>query len=307
MKNMNIENIKNEFSVDDQIDIVEGKNGMPCVVINNQSATALISLYGGQVLSYKPVEKAECLFLSKLAIYQQGAAIKGGIPVCWPWFGADPENKGGQSHGFARNKMWELRSIERLSDSQSRVVMGLVEDEETMLLWPCEFDLEIEITIGETLDVKLRTKNTGKQKILITQALHTYLSVDDIKNITLQGLDNKKYLDKANINTGAEEKEQSGNVEFNQEVDRIYLNVPASMQLIDTLRKQQVDISSTGNKTAVVWNPGADISQQMSDLGNTDFQRFVCVETANAASDVIEIKPGESFVLSACYGVSSLV
>lgn len=301
---MNIKDIKKEFSVNGQINIVEGENGIPCVSINNKSATALISLYGAQVLSYKPVEKPELLFLSKLAIYQQGAAIKGGIPVCWPWFGVDPENKGRQSHGFARNRMWKLRSTEMLSDSQSRVVMGLVEDDETLLLWPFEFDLSIEITVGKELDVKLKTKNTGKQKITITQALHTYFSIRNIEQVFIKGLDKKSYLDKAKINKGKEVKVQAGDVKFKQEVDRIYLDVPESMEICDVSGKQLINISSAGNKTAVVWNPGVDICQQMSDLGNADFQRFICVETANAASDVIEIQSGESFVLSSSYGVS---
>lgn len=303
---MNIEKIKKVFSVDGQISVVEGDNGIPFVVIKNKSSAAIISLYGGQLLSYKHAGKDDLLFLSKLANYKQGAAIKGGIPVCWPWFGVDPENKGRQSHGFARNNMWELRSTESLSDNQCRVVMGLTENEETRLLWPFEFDLTIEITIGEVLGVKLITKNTGKQKFVITQALHTYFSVANIENVVLQGLDKKKYLDKANINVGDEEKIQIGNIEFNHEVDRIYLDAPASTQLIDTMREQQVDICSTGNKTAVVWNPGADICEQMSDLENTDYQKFVCIETANAASNVIEVHPGESYVLSASYSVLAL-
>ena len=298
---MNIENIKKDFSIGRQVNIIEGENNIPFVIVNNKSASACISLYGAQVLSYKPVGEFEFLFLSKLAKYQQGASIKGGIPVCWPWFGVDPENKGRQSHGFARNKMWELRSTEVLNDNQSRVVMGLIEDEESLLLWPHEFDLTIEITIGESLDINLKTKNTGRQKITMTQALHTYFSVTNIENIYVQGLDNKKYLDKANINNGAIEKVQDGNIEFNQEVDRIYLETSASTQLIDKERKQQVNIVSVGSRTSVVWNPGVDICKNMSDLQNNDYLQFVCIETANAAEDFIDIFPGESFTLSATY------
>lgn len=303
---MNIKKLKQLYSVDGQIDITEGDNGIPFIELNNDTASAVISLYGGQILSYKPSGNAETLFLSKLANYQEGKAIKGGIPVCWPWFGADPEGKDRQAHGFARNKMWQLRSTEKIDNDQSKVVMGLNEDAQTRKMWPYNFDLSIEFDVGETLDVSLITRNTGDQAFKITQALHSYFSVGNIEQVFIKGLDKKAYLDKANINKGKEDKVQSGNVEFTQEVDRIYLDVPESIQISDSASKQLINIASAGNRTAVVWNPGADISQQMSDLENTDFQRFVCVETVNAASDVIEILPGESFVLSASFKVSGL-
>lgn len=303
---MNIKKLNDEFSVDQQISIVEGNNGIPYIKVSNDAAHAIISLYGGQVLSYVSSNGKELLFLSELAHYDQGKAIKGGVPVCWPWFGVDPQAKGRQSHGFARNKMWQIRTTEKVNNRQSKVLLGLNDDSDSLEQWPYKFDLSLEISVGDTLELVLKTCNTDTLPFKITQALHTYFSVESIDNVLVKGLDKKKYLDKANINTGHEEKEQLGDVEFTQEVDRIYRDVPASLQLEDKAGKAKIDIVSSGNKTAVVWNPGADICQQMSDLEENDYRRFVCVETANAADDVVLVKPDESFELSVNYQMLSV-
>ena len=303
---MNYQQLNNKFSKAPQIIVIKGKNDIPYIEVKTRSAYALISLYGGQLLSYKSNGCDDLLFLSEIANYAEGKAIKGGIPVCWPWFGADPENKGRQSHGFARNTMWELRSTENIGDTQCKVIMGLKENNETLKLWPHTFDLEIEMLIGDSMDVLLRTSNTGEESFEITQALHTYFSVGDIRKVSLQGLDKKSYLDKAKINTGEEQKCQSGDVEFTQEVDSIYQNVPNDLKLLDLHKQREIKISSIGNKTAVVWNPAAELSQQMSDIYDDDYKKFVCVETANAADNVIEVKPGESFTLSVSYKISGL-
>jgi len=302
---MDIQDLKNRFSIASEINIIEGKNGIPFIEIRNAHSHALISLYGGQLLSYSS-NNEELLFLSEIANYAEGKAIKGGVPVCWPWFGVDPENKGRQSHGFARNKMWQLRSTEVLSASECKVVMGLNNDDETFKLWPYSFDLEIEIIVGNSLSVVLRTTNTDKESFEITQALHTYFLISDITKIYLKGLDSKNYLDKAKINVGDVRKLQSGNVKFVEEVDRIYLDVPGVMQLIDEQGDRIINISSLGNKTAVVWNPAAELTQKMSDLNNNDYKNFVCVETANAANDVVVVAPGESYELSVNYKLADL-
>jgi len=303
---MKYQKLNNKFSTGPQIIVINGKNDIPYIEVKTRDAYALISLYGGQLLSYKFNGCDDLLFLSEIANYSEGKAIKGGIPVCWPWFGADPENKGRQSHGFARNKMWELRSTENISDTKCKVTMGLKENNETLKLWPHSFDLEIEMAFGDSMDVLLRTTNTGDESFEITQALHTYFSVGDISKVSLQGLDKKNYLDKAKINTGEEQKYQSGDVEFAQEVDSIYQDVPKDLRLLDLHKQREIKISSFGNKTAVVWNPAAKLSQQMSDIYDDDYKKFVCVETANAADNVIEVKPGESFELSVSYKVSGL-
>jgi len=311
---MDINKLSEQFSIADNVSIVEGENHIPYVIIDNEKVRSVISLYGAQVLSFIPQGKKELLFLSKLASYQRGKSIKGGIPVCWPWFGSEPENISGiitgadnkvpQAHGFARNKMWQLVSTEVLQNDQIKIVMGLKEDSESLKLWPCKFDLKLEIVVGDVLSLNLITQNTDNKVIQITQALHSYFSIKDLSQVSVLGLESNAYLDKANVNTGEVKKQQSGAVLFEQEVDRIYLDVPASVQLVDKANDREISITSSGNKTAVVWNPGELISKQMQDLQDEDYQRFVCVETANAAHNVISIEPGNKFTLSVSYTFS---
>jgi len=298
---MDITELNQRFSITDQLVVTEGEGGLPFIEVKNEQATAIISLYGGQVLSYKKQHGEELLFLSRLAYYKQGKAIKGGVPVCWPWFGADPENKGRPAHGFARNKMWQIRQTEKLSATKTKVILGLSHDNETMDVWPHEFDLKLEIVVGDKLELSLITDNLSDKDIKITQALHTYFSVKDIQQVSIKGLDGGAYLDKAKSNTGAENRTQAGDVVFAHEVDRIYLDVAPELIIDDAARNKQINISSSGNKTAIVWNPWQQICREMADLEDADYQRFVCVETANAADDVISIAPGGQYRLAASY------
>jgi glucose-6-phosphate 1-epimerase len=146
----------------------------------------------------------------------------------------------------------------------------------------------------------LITQNTGNQAFEITQALHTYFKVGDIKQVSVQGLDGCPYLDKVD---GGAEKQQTGEITISEEVDRVYTNVPARLVIDDAALGRQIQIQSTGSKTAIVWNPWSEISAKMADLGDQDYERFVCVETANAADDIITVKPGETVQLTAQYSI----
>lgn len=298
---MNTSELNEKFSLSGILDISEKHSNFPFININNQHASAVISLYGGQVLSYKRNAHAELLFLSDKAFYEAGKAIKGGVPICWPWFGADPEGKGRPAHGFARNTLWQLESTEQLSNGDTKVVIIIESGEQTKSLFAYDFKLSLTVIVGETLKLELTTKNLGQQAFNITQAMHTYLSVKDIGDVSVEGLDKKAYLDKAKSNTGDENKVQAGDILINGEVDRVYLDVPGQLMLKQKAASHNVTIKSKNNKTAVVWNPWQALCEQSADLKADDYRRFVCVETANAVSDVIDVMPGKTFSLLAEY------
>ena len=301
---MTIDQLNNEFAIQGQVEFVAGKGGFPLARIDNGKALALISVYAGQVLSFRPADQADDLFfLSEKAYYEESKAIKGGIPVCWPWFGADPEGLGRAAHGFVRNRHWTVRAFETLADGDSRLTLGLVDNAALREIWPRAFDLSLEVTVGNGLKVELVTRNTGEETFSITQALHSYFSVGAIGQVQVLGLENTDYLDKA---ADGSRKTQIGAVLFNQEVDRIYLDVPPELVIVDEALGRRTRIMSTGSKTAVVWNPWADISASMSDLKDDDYQRFVCVETANAGTDTIEVNPGEEYRMGADYRVEHI-
>ena len=297
---MNIEQLNTDHAIAGQLKFIEGKGGVAMIQVNTAKANALISLHAGQVLSYKPAGEAEdVLFLSEKAYYQAGKAIKGGAPVCWPWFGPDPEDKGRPGHGFVRNRLWNVISTEAVGDD-IKVTLGLEDTPETREIWPQSFVLTQEILVSDSLNLSLITRNTGAAAFPITQAFHTYFKVGDISKAKVLGLEDCQYIDKVN---NSEVKKQSGAVTINSEVDRIYLDVGNTMIIDDAALDRCIQIISQGNKTAVVWNPWEKISADMADLEDADYQRLLCVETTNAADDIVQVAPGSECRLVANYSV----
>lgn len=279
--------------------LVEGAGGLPMIDVCNAHATARVSVYGAQVLAYRPTgAAADLLFLSQRAVYQAGKAIRGGVPVCWPWFGPDPQGLGRPAHGLARTRLWSLRHTEALPDGQTLIVMGLSDSAETRALWPHRFDLSLAVTMGATLRLALCTHNTGDTAFPLTQALHSYFSVGDIAQTVVTGLDGCRYTDNAR-GAGGALKTQRGDIAFVAEVDRIYANAPAELGIEDRAGRRRIRIRTEGSRTAVVWNPWADIAAGMADLPDDVYQHFVCVETANAGDEVITLAPGERHTLVA--------
>ncbi len=296
-----IEQLNRDFAIQDQLKFIEGEGGFTYAEIDNGKARALISLYAGQVLSFQPTNEAEnLLFLSEQAYYQPGKAIKGGIPICWPWFGPDPQGQGRPGHGFVRNRPWNLAKATQTPEGDTKLVLNLVDDEETREIWPQAFDLSLEVTVGNELTLALITRNTGELAVSITQALHTYFKVGNINKVKVLGLEGLRYLDK--VDKG-EEKIQAGEVTIAEEVDRIYTGVQGDLTIVDEALQRRILIRSISSSTAVVWNPWSKISEQMADLGDDDYKQLICVETANAADEVIEIPSGGESRLIARYSI----
>ena len=296
---MNIEQLNADYGIANRVKFIEGKGGFPVMEISNDYARSTISVYGGQVLSFQPVNQTEMMFLSSQAYYQQGKAIKGGAPVCWPWFGPDPEARR-SSHGFVRNRLWKMTEVVSTQDGATKVTMGLTDTADTREIWDYAFDLAIVITVGSSLTIELVTRNTGKESFSITQALHSYFNVGDINKVRVLGLADKSYIDK--VDEG-KEKTQTGAVSFSEECDRIYLDVPSELVIEDADLDRKIKITATNSNTAIVWNPWAEISANMADLGEQDYQKFVCVETANAANEVIEVAAGREYKMTANYAL----
>ena len=298
---MKIEQLNADYAIAGQLKFIEGKGGFPFIEISNAKASALISVYAGQVLSFRPAGTVDDLmFLSEKAYYQPGKAIKGGAPICWPWFGADPQGLGRPAHGFVRNRLWTVVATGTTADGDTRVTLGLIDTPETRAIWPQSFTLALEITVGNSLNLELVTGNTGTQTFSITQAFHTYFKVGDISQTSVLGLEGTDYIDKTD---NSAQKYQTGAVTINTEVDRIYLGVQGELVIADAALKRRIRIASRGSKTSVVWNPWAKISAEMGDLQDDDYRRLLCVEITNAATDVVEIAPNSEFRLVANYRV----
>lgn len=298
---MTIEQLNAQFGIAGQVEFIAGNGGLPMIQVKTAKAKALISIHAGQVLSYQPAgEPEDVMFLSAKAYYQDGKAIKGGAPICWPWFGPDPEGKGRPGHGFVRNRPWNVVATEATGNGDIKVTLGLVDTPETRAIWPHSFSLLQEILISDSLNLSLITRNTGKEKFSITQAFHTYFKVGNIAQAEVLGLEGCRYIDKVD---NSAQKQQVGAVTINAEVDRIYLDAGGPLTIDDSALQRRIQITSQGNKTAVVWNPWEKISIEMADLEDADYQRLLCVETTNAADDVVEVAPGSECRLTANYRV----
>ncbi|MBS4052084.1 MAG: D-hexose-6-phosphate mutarotase [Methylomonas sp.] len=298
---MDFQQLNSDFGITKQLEIIPGQGGMPMIKIGNASATALISLYGGQVLSFRPVAQTEdVLFLSSQSAYAEGKAIRGGIPVCWPWFGPDPKGLQRPNHGFVRNHFWQLAKTEAVGDTETKVSLRFTESFKRENTWRQPFMLLLDISIGPSLQLQLTTYNTGDQPFSITQAFHSYFRVGDIKRVKILGLEDCDYFDKLEQGT---QKIQKGVVSVTQEVDRVYVEAYKNLVIADPVLQRRIHINSPNTSTAVVWNPWLKTSKKMPDLAATDYRRFICVEAGNVAFDLIKVQPGSRFSLQANYSL----
>lgn len=288
-----LDTLNTSFAMADVLHFAENQPGLPVAEIRTSLATARVALQGGQVLAWQPVGQKPVLWVSKAAVFEAGKPVRGGVPVCWPWFGAKP---GQAMHGFARNMVWQMRAAELDASGQVVLRLGISDDASTRVLWDHAFDLELVVTVGTTLTLSLVTRNTGDVPLTITQALHTYFCTGDITQTTVLGLDGTPYLDK--VRQFAPDQ-QSGPVRFTSETDRVYINTTVPSVIDDAAWGRRVHIDKEGSASTVVWNPWIEREKSIVDMAPGEYQHMLCVETCNAGPDVVTLAAGESCALVA--------
>ena len=222
------------------------------------------------------------------------------MPICWPWFGPHASEAGYPGHGFARTIPWKLLEAQKLPDGRARLLFEPEMNDAARAQWPHASTVRYGVMIGQELVLALATKNTGSASFQLGQALHTYFQIGDIGQTSIAGLAGCTYIDKV---AKAARKKQKGAVTFNGEMDRVYLGTAGCCGIIDPALKRTILITSTGSRSTVVWNPGAEKAAKMGDFGRQGENNMVCVETANAADDVITLAPGETHRMTAQYRV----
>ncbi|MGR9053367.1 MAG: D-hexose-6-phosphate mutarotase [Gammaproteobacteria bacterium] len=297
---MNIDRLNARYGIADVLQFRAGQGGLPRLEVANRSATASVSLFGGQVLSYKPDGEQDMLFLSRQAVFDGRKAIRGGIPICWPWFGAAPDDRKGPNHGFARTSLWQVRSTEAPSDYETKIELTLDTDAESRTLWPHACELRLSLSVGSALKLELTTCNTGDRAFSISEALHSYFRIADIDKIGIAGLTGNDYHDK--IERG-KLKQQAGELKVTAETDRIYLRARSPLTLKDPAAKRCIGIDFNGGNTAVVWNPWLASTAAMADLDNDDYRRFICIEPANACPNTVSVAAGGEHTLSVQFDI----
>jgi glucose-6-phosphate 1-epimerase len=274
-----------------------GPGGLPFLVVETERCRARLTPYGAHVCEWTPAgHTTSALFVSPRATFALGKAIRGGIPVCFPWFANHPTDPTKPSHGFARTRLWQITEIARDDAGDVRVVFHLVADDETRALWPAEFAATLTVTLGRTLTLTLDVENTGTAGITYESALHTYLAVGDVETIRIHGLERTRFLDKAE--GFAENTSGVTPTVLAGEVDRVYLETAAPCTIEDPGLARRIRIAKHGSAATVVWNPGRVKGLAVADIGDA-WRRFVCVETANCGPDTVRLAPRARHAMTA--------
>lgn len=281
--------LSDEHLISDVVTIDELAPGYPVILVKNAHATAAIALHGAHVTEFTPAGQEPVIFTSSEAVYKEGKAIRGGIPVCWPWFNAHPSNPELPSHGVARSRFWELSKTCNHAD-YTELVFDLPAEASA------KFGLQAQLTIkvGSTLALELTATNISDKDVPVGGALHSYFVVSDIDAIRIQGFDCEAFID----TTDETDHRQSGDIHIQGEVDRIYDHGSEPITIQDPGLKRDIVIINGGSGTSVVWNPWTEKAVALGDLADDEFNHFVCIEAANARHDTRQVAPGATHTLS---------
>ncbi len=284
----------------------QDESGLQYLEIDNPLATAKIALQGGHVMAWQPKFLSDpVLWLSSNARYTKGRSIRGGVPICWPWFGNHPTDSSLCPHGFARVIPWRVMDVDATPTGATRIILSMQETGETKRQLGYPFELSLVITIGRRLRVDLATTNLADHPFVISEAFHTYFNVSDIANIEVTGLQDYVYADKR---IKYERNVEHGALTFDDaEYDRVYIDHSSDSAIHDKGYNRIIHVAKSGSHTTVVWNPGKEKAAQMSDMGTGDeWRKTICVETTNALDNMVVINPGRKHVLSAEYLVETM-
>lgn len=292
-----------------QIERVE-LDELTCWRVQVGAGSLLVAQQGAQILQYQRGTQAPIIWLSEQARYQRGQSVRGGAPVCWPWFGGLARNPptvqamhsnppSAPAHGYVRSLDWQLLGIDQLDGA---VTLQFTFDSRKQPLpdWPHAAELQLNIRLDHQLHLELRSRNLGTQPLVLSQALHSYFAVSDIRDVSVSGLDGCRYIETLE---GWQERQQQGELGFAGETDRIYLDTPTRLSIIDPGWQRRIHLDARGSRSAVLWNPWIDKATRLSQFAEDAWQRMLCIETANIWDDCITLAPGASHSL--CLSLSS--
>lgn len=283
----------------ERITFSESPDGLPLFELRGDFGSARFSPQGAHLIDFTPSAQPPLLFLSNETALTPGKAIRGGIPVIFPWFGARVGHPESPMHGLVRTRIWEVLKIDVPDKGPGLIQMLFEATPETQAIWPHSFALNVEFTLGEALLVRWETRNTGKIPFNFEQALHPYFPVTDVGSASVEGLRGAEYIDKTDAMRL--KKDIMDSVIFSAETDRLYLNTEETLTLEDPGSASKIILEKTGSKSSVVWNPWIDKSATLSDLGDVEWKQFVCVEQANAAQNSVLLPAGCVHIFEARY------
>ena len=252
--------------------------GYPVLRVTHPACTAQVALHGAHVMSWRPTGQEEVLYLSPDAVYREGKAIRGGIPLCWPWFNAHPSDPDLPSHGLVRNQFWELESTDANDDG---VVAKLSRSTPNWTVLAT-------IRMGSSLEVALESTNLVDEPLLVSGALHSYFSVGNVREVTIKGLEDTGYLDTVGEHTN---RHQTESIRIDREVDRWY-DCSGPVRLEDPVKKRTILVEKENSPSTIVWNPWTEKVAALGDLPNDDYLAFACIEAAITNNRAVAVGKG---------------
>lgn len=263
------------ISTSDTVKEFGATDSIPLLKIETEQASCLLSLHGAHVLSFQATGQEPLLWVSPHAVFDGSVAIRGGIPVCAPWFGVNQRDNSKPKHGFLRNRLWQIAE-----QTDNAVVLEYRSTEDDLALFNYPFSAQLKVTVTGQLQIDFAITNLSQQTMPLSWALHSYHPVSDLAACKVEGLDGCEYLDNTK---GLRRHQQQGDVGFNGEVDRVYHHVPET-QTID----QAIRVSAQNAPTAIVWNPGEEQGQQMADVKD-GWNQYICLERGAAFDNEIQL------------------
>jgi len=267
-------------------------NGFEYIEIENSYAKAKIALQGAHLFYYKNnASSSPLMWTSNSTFFEEGKAIRGGVPICFPWFGKLKEKPELPQHGFARVSPWEVVAQEEKEDGSTVVRLELINNKKHFSVWGYLFKLQLEIVVAKSLEMRLMIENLDVKSFEISTAFHSYFSVSDVTRVEIKGLENRRYYDALD----GKLYEQKMKFQVDKEIDRVYFNSKNPLDLMDTHRT--ITLTSKGSNSLVVWNPWVEKSHQMKDMCDDGYKNMLCLETGNVMEDRVIVEPKKKHLL----------
>lgn len=297
---IDIDALEEKFSIEGEVGFSEMENDLVFITVSNKYAEADICLYGAHITNYKPYKTIEMLWLSEYSDFEEGKPIRGGIPVCFPWFGPHKTDSSLPQHGFARLMYWDVVETQSLPSRETLVRLQLCSSEKTKAYWNHDFCAEMIITVGKELTTTLKVTNTSAEPFEYSSALHSYFSLSAIGNITIEGLQNTKYHNQLEA---GDFKQESELLTIEKAETRHYYDTEETCVINDDVFRRRISVEKAGSKVTTVWNPWEETCAKIEDMPDEAYHSFVCVETVNAFEDTVKLAPGEIHETSAIIGL----
>lgn len=288
------------FAIPRMAELVAGNGGLPKVRVTAGGSAAEVYLHGAQVNSWKPAGGDDVIFVSEHSRWEDGRAIRGGIPICFPWFRGKADDATAPAHGFVRTRQWKLASVDAHEDRSVTLVFATESDASTRRWWPHDFRLQHRVTVGKTLRLELIATNTGADRFRFEEALHTYFQVGDVRRASVRGLAQVAYLDNMDSNR---EKMQSGEVVLAGPTDNAYLNTRGAVEMMDGVTGRLVRTAKENSATTIVWNPWEKGAAALADLGDDEWKQMICVEASNILDASVSLDPGQEHAMRATLSI----